>query len=285
MIDISKYEEVIRFIRTYNESINSNRKYYNEELNRHPADFIKIGNESEREDDMALDLCLTPLKNLFPNVVFTKHDIESLSQCYVNKEENYKIITSTKFAIDSHRYYGGRSVSEQEIEKMKEAESKKAQLEKQYNDTYASFFEICEKLNDSEALENPDYDIEEEIFNKIYEQGFKLRPKNTILKKYYETYKTSRDKAEENEILTEKNSELSEKVEQTIEENKQLRNDNDKLKNDNSELIQKNSKLQRMLTKTLEFCNYVRESRFGKFFFRKKIKELPEPQSIDEEER
>ena len=110
----------------------------------------------------------------------------------------------------------------------------------------------------------------------MYEQGFCLRPQNPILKKYYETYKTARNNEKENKNLSKKNSTLSEQVEQ-------LNQENTELKNDNNELKQKNSKLQSMLAKTLQFCDYVRESKFGKFFFRKKIKELPEPQSIEEE--
>lgn len=239
MVDLSRYEDVIRSIRNFNGTIDSNKKYYNEELNRHPADFIKIGNESEREENMALDSCLIPLKNLFPNIDFSKRDIELLSQCYVNKERNSQLITKTKFDIESHRYHGGRTVSEEEIEMMRKAEGQKTELENKYTDTYTSFFEICEKLNDSDVLENPDYDFEGEIFSKMYEQDFRLRPKNLILKKYYETYKVGRDKTKENQVLTEKNSKLSEKVEQTNEENKQLRNDNDKLKSDNNELKQK----------------------------------------------
>ncbi len=39
-----------------------------------------------------------------------------------------------------------------------------------------------------------------------------------------------------------------------------------------------------MLSKTLDFCNTVRNSRFGKFFFRKQIKELPAPDD-DKSER
>ena len=38
-----------------------------------------------------------------------------------------------------------------------------------------------------------------------------------------------------------------------------------------------------MLSKTLDFCNTVRNSRFGKFFFRKKIKELPALDSAERE--
>lgn len=174
-------------------------------------------------------------------------------------------------------WYGYRSaVSNGDIKRMNDAEEKQPELENKYTNAYTSFFEVCEKLSNPEVLENPEFDFESEIFSKMYEQGFCLRPQNPILKKYYETYKTARNKEKENKNLSKKNSTLSEQVEQ-------LNQENTELKNDNNELKQKNSKLQSMLAKTLQFCDYVRESKFGKFFFRKKIKELPEPQSIEEE--
>ena len=54
IVDISKYKGVISLIEGYNGVIDSNRAYYHRELDRHPADFVKISNESNREDDMAL---------------------------------------------------------------------------------------------------------------------------------------------------------------------------------------------------------------------------------------
>lgn len=166
---------------------------------------------------------------------------------------------------------------------MYDAEEKQPKLEEQYTEAYTGFFDVCEKLSNPDILDNPEYDFEGEIFSTIYEQGFRLRPQNPILRKYYETYKARRDKEKENESLSEEKTTLSEKVEQVNAENTQLKEDNDKLKTENTELKQKNSRLQSMLAKTLKFCDYVRESRFGRFFFRKRIKELPEPQSMEEE--
>lgn len=283
MIDISKYKDVISLIESYNGAIDSNRKYYHAEMDRHPADYVKISAESNLEDDMVLVSRLSALRDLFPNIEFSQDDIELLSGYYSRKQNNFHIINKTKLDIRSQEWYGGRTVSKEERKRMYEAEEKQPKLEEQYTAAYTGFFDICEKLSNPEILENPEYDFEGEIFSQIYEQGFSIRPKNPILKKYYESYRTRRDKEKENEGLSEKNSTLSEQIEQVNQENMQLRNDNDKLNNDNNELKQKNSKLQSMLAKTLKFCDYVRESRFGKFFFRKKIKELPPPQSMEEE--
>lgn len=52
---------------------------------------------------------------------------------------------------------------------------------------------------------------------------------------------------------------------------------------ENADLKEKNEKLQAMLKRTLEFAETIRNSRVGKFFFRKKIKELPEPEGVFDE--
>ena len=283
MVDISKYKDVISLIESYNGVIDSNRADYRRELDRHPADFVKISNESNREDDMALYSRLSALRELFPNVEFSKSDIELLSGYYSRKQDNFSIINRTKLNIRSQELYGGRTVSKEERKRMYDAEEKQPNLEEQYTEAYTGFFDVCEKLSNPEILDNPEYDFEGEIFSTIYEQGFRLRPQNPILRKYYETYKARRDKEKENESLSEEKSTLSEQVEQANAENTQLKEDNDKLKSENTELKQKNSRLQSMLAKTLKFCDYVRESRFGRFFFRKKIKELPPSQSMEEE--
>lgn len=283
MIDISKYKDVISLIESYNGVIDSNRESYRAEMDRHPADFVRIGNESNREDDMALHSRLSALRELFPNIQFSKNDIELLSGYYSRKQDNFSIINRTKLNIRSQEWYGGRTVSKEERKRMYDAEEKQPKLEEEYTEAYTGFFDVCEKLSNPEILDNPEYDFEGEIFSTIYEQGFSIRPQNPILRKYYETYKARRDKEKENESLLGENSTLSEQVEQANQENTQLKEDNDKLKSDNAELKQRNSKLQSMLAKTLKFCDYVRESRFGRFFFRKRIKELPEPQSMEEE--
>ena len=270
----SKYGQIIMLIESYNGAMESNRDYYCKEINRHPADFVKIGAESSYEEKEIIDSRLSALEKEFPNIEFSINDVELLSKIYNKKQKNSSEINKAKLNIE---WYGYRSaVSNGDIKRMNDAEEKQPELENKYTNAYTSFFEVCEKLSNPEVLENPEFDFESEIFSKIYEQGFCLRPQNPILKKYYETYKTARNKEKENKNLSKKNSTLSEQVEQ-------LNQENTELKNDNNELKQKNSKLQSMLAKTLQFCDYVRESKFGKFFFRKKIKELPEPQSIEEE--
>lgn len=283
MVDISKYKDIISKIESYNEVMDSNRKSYREEMDRHPGDFVRISNESNREDDMALHSRLSALRGLFPNVEFSESDIELLSGYYSRKQDNFGIINRTQLNIRSQEQYGGRTVSKEERKRMYDAEEKQPKLEEQYTEAYTGFFDVCEKLSNPDILDNPEYDFEGEIFSTIYEQGFRLRPQNPILRKYYETYKARRDKEKENEILSEEKSTLTEQVEQANAENIRLKEDNGKLKTENTELKQKNSRLQSMLAKTLKFCDYVRESRFGRFFFRKRIKELPEPQSVEEE--
>lgn len=85
MVDISKYKDIISKIESYNEVMDSNRKSYREEMDRHPGDFVRISNESNREDDMALHSRLSALRGLFPNVEFSESDIELLSGYYSRK--------------------------------------------------------------------------------------------------------------------------------------------------------------------------------------------------------
>lgn len=120
---------------------------------------------------------------------------------------------------------------------------------------------------------NPSFDIEE-IFSNIYDCGFELSAKNPLIEKYYQRYKQYRESEKENVSLSEKNEDLKQQLSDT-------KKDNDNLSNENNTLKQKVSSLQNMLKKTLEFCNHVKDSRFGRFFFRNKIKELPEPNNSE----
>ena len=63
---------------------------------------------------------------------------------------------------------------------------------------------------------------------------------------------------------------------------KSLSSKSDKLIQENIQLKNKNSKLQTMLNRTLELCETVQKSKFGKFFFRKQLKALPDIQEDNE---
>lgn len=93
--------------------------------------------------------------------------------------------------------------------------------------------------------------------------------------------------AEKDKMITEK--EL--KIQELNIENSNLKNlssDINEKYNDkeieNQELKNRISVLQNMLSATLKFCDNVKNSKFGKFFFRKQLKELPEPNN-DQNER
>lgn len=58
-----------------------------------------------------------------------------------------------------------------------------------------------------------------------------------------------------------------------------------KLQDENIELTSKNTKLTSMLARTLEFADLVRKSPIGKMFFRKAIKNLPEGNNKNMEEK
>ena len=143
MIDLEKYNDVMNLINSYNDTMASERKWFNEEMERHPADFVKISNESNREDDQVLFERVSRLRDLFPGIEFSKKDIELLSSYYERKINNFHIINSTRIDLESQRRYGGRTVSKYEIKSMNEASEKRPELEKQYEEAYSKFFEIC----------------------------------------------------------------------------------------------------------------------------------------------
>ena len=89
-----------------------------------------------------------------------------------------------------------------------------------------------------------------------------------MLKGYCESYLKYKKQKDENQKIVEKNNKLNEQV-------TGLQNENSGLQKENEELKQKVNVLQKMLSRTLDFCNRVRNSRVGKVFFRKDIKELP----------
>ena len=96
---------------------------------------------------------------------------------------------------------------------------------------------------------------------------------------------------EENESMEDKLNEqatmqtIEDLVEQTKEQKeiiRMLEEKQEELKAENTELKDKNRKLQNMLNKVLQFCETVQKSKFGKFFFRKQLKALPEVEKYDE---
>ena len=81
-MDKSKYGQIIMLIESYNGAMESNRDYYCKEINRHPADFVKIGAESSYEEKEIIDSRLSALEKEFPNIEFSINDVELLSKIY-----------------------------------------------------------------------------------------------------------------------------------------------------------------------------------------------------------
>lgn len=85
---------------------------------------------------------------------------------------------------------------------------------------------------------------------------------------------------EKNNCITSQNKKIEKLLNEKQDLEKQLINSNEKYNNINTENIQLKEQvnvLQKMLSKTLNFCNCVKNSRFGRLFFKKQIKELPAP--------
>lgn len=214
----------------------------------------------------------------FPNLSFSKKDLLKLRNFATRKADNDIEIDRLADHAYGHSFYEayGHMITEDEKKRREEAINNKPNIDEDYLKAFSTFFTVCENLNDSGIIENSSFNIEEEAFSRIYDYDFELSPKNPMLKNYYQRYKAYRENKKGNAKLLEQNESLTQQVDKANEDNNNLRIENENLK-------QKVTGLQKMLSKTLDFCNTVRNSRFGKFFFRKKMKELPTLDSTEKE--
>jgi hypothetical protein len=75
---------------SYGKEIYDNFINYCKEINRHPADFVKIGAESSYEEKEIIDSRLSALEKEFPNIEFSINDVELLSKIYNKKQKRFK---------------------------------------------------------------------------------------------------------------------------------------------------------------------------------------------------
>lgn len=214
---------------------------------------------------------LNKLNEMFPNIYISAEDLIALSDFETKKHKNDLIIEDLRDNAYGYSFYDrhGHSITEDEREKRSMAEKHKPELDNNYNKAVSTFLEVCETLNDLDKTQDEDFDIED-VFDKMYEYKLKTSSKDKIIKNYYKRYKAFREKEEENGKLKEQNTNMQE-------DNTKLKEENVDLKNKNNKLIKQNSKLTQLLSKTLTFCENVKNSKFGKFLFKKQIKALPEP--------
>ena len=208
------------------------------------------------------------LKKTFPNVSFEKSDFFTLQKFWTNKSNNDKTIFDLEDSSYGYSFYethGHRKTAE-ETKQYNKAKEDKENLDSKWENAIFSFFNTCEILNGNKDLNS--CDIEKDAFQTILDYNLKLRPKNPLYNSYFNTFEKYNEAKSNNEKLLLSNRDLNHKLDEEINKNKNLNETK-------SSLEKKVSSLQKMLSKTLEFCNHVKESRFGKFFFRKQIKALP----------
>lgn len=208
------------------------------------------------------------IKKTFPNVSFTKSDFFTLQKYWKDKDKNDKTILDLEDSSYGYSFYEthGHRKTKQEAEQYDNAKAKKGGLDSKWENAISSFFNTCEILNGDKDLNS--CDIEKDAFQTIFDYKLELRPKNPLYNNYFNTFKKYNEAKSNNEKLIHSNINLEHKLNEEISTNKEL-------SETNTTLEKKVSTLQKMLSKTLEFCNHVRESKFGKFFFRKQIKALP----------
>lgn len=215
------------------------------------------------------------IQKAFPNVSFKKSDFFTLQEYWKAKDKNDKTILDLADSSYGYSFYEthGHRKTKKEAEQYNNAKAKKEELDSKWENAISSFFNTCEILNGDKDLNS--CDIEKDAFQPICDYKLKLRPKNPLYNNYFNTFEKYNEAKSNNEKLLHSNINIERKLNEQIATNKEL-------SLTNTSLEKKVSTLQKMLSKTLEFCNHVKESRFGKFFFRKQIKALPSAQ-IDEE--
>lgn len=219
---------------------------------------------------------LEDLNKIFPNVSVSIKDLLRLSDLETEKHKNDLTIEDLQDSAYGYSFYErhGHSITKEEKAEYESAKRIKAKIDNNYTKSVSTFLEVCETLNDSDEMKDKDFNIED-LFEKMYEYKLDTRPKDTILRNYYERYKSFREKEKENKKLKEENTNLSEN-------SNVLEEKNTNLNSENNELKIKNEKLTKLLSKTLAFCENVKNSRFGRFFFKKQIKALSEPNNDKE---
>ena len=255
---IEKYQSLIFDISKFGEDDMMDRRWYDE--NYYSETLIK-------------------LQKTFPNVDFSKEDLAmKLRKLSMKKSHNDFVIEDLGDNHYGHSFYEthGHNRTKEETKQYNDAKDNKEKIDEEYTDAFSGFFRACEILNGDK--EEGTYDIEKDAFEAMYKHEFKLRPKNTMLNSFYETYKKLNDEKKINTELAKKNEVLQQQIEEKTTENTELVETNTELTETNTELTKKVSKLQKMLSKTLEFCNKVKSSILGRFFFRKHLKALPSPE-------
>lgn len=147
-----------------------------------------------------------------------------------------------------------------DITKLMDSESERDKINPQIVD---DFVRVCEILNDDGKNEFFSIDLADKAFKVMYENNFSIRPKDPMIKSFYEIYEENRKIIEENEKLRNRRDNLIK--------------DNRALTKENKELLENVFKLEKMLQKTVEFCQSVKRSKVGKIFFSKEIKGLSRP--------
>lgn len=242
-------------------------------LEKHSEGVMK----SEDQHNNALQELSDSFTNTFPNIIFSPSDFVLLCQHHNNLTTNNSahFDAYTKFVFGESAAHPLHYVSHDTETELARTKTAAPKLKEAYNNALSAFFYSCEKLNDPATMQDQTFDLENEVFRKIYEQGFALKAKNPILSAYYETYKRCREKEKENKTLettvAAKDAELA-KAAQTI---GALRQESSLLSKSFLKLSQTTRRLQGLLKSTLAFCEHVKHSRFGKFFFRKQLKLLP----------
>lgn len=224
------------------------------------------------------------LKKMFPNVSFKKEDLFKLQKIWNEKDKNDTIIYDLADSKYGHSFYEshGHIKTGEESEQYHDAKAQKANLDTKWDKAINSFFTTCEILNGDKDLNS--CNIEQDAFQPICDYKLELRPKNPLYSNYFNTYQKYNEAKSNNEKLIHSNMVIERKLNEKVNENQELKQENQELKQENTALKTNVSKLRKMLDKTLEFCNKVKESRLGRFFFRKQLKALPSAQIENEKE-
>lgn len=157
---------------------------------------------------------------------------------------------------------------------------------------------------DKEKTSRTEPDIEPESNEQLQDEIKRLKAENSSLREENQSLKqTTIPKTEADSIRTEKRrleiernilktqneeqkssySDLSKQFQEQKMQNTKLQAENEQQKQEIQGLMARNQNLQRMLKQTLDFCESVRNSFLGRFFFGSKLKQLPEGTQTQEQ--
>ncbi len=221
------------------------------------------------------------VKEYFSNLIIKPEGFRKLDTLLKEKIDNehiaYDMYPDSQYGYSFYQRKG-HMMREDEKQAYQNAKKRIEQLNPEVDEALATLQNVCDLLNNSEQFTNPEFDLDNNVCEKMYKYGFTITNSACpLFERYYNQYVTlQNEKAKKTKLETE-----------YISLNEELEKKNQELEKNGKELTkvsEQNKKNQKMLNKLLIFADKVRNSKIGSLFFKKAIKQLPERTEIEQDE-